>query len=267
MSIYEQAMKGLPLTDVFIIDEHCHMGFGISNYQAPAYTPAGIVAEMDHLGINMAVVSHLASLFADCRWGNDRILDAMAAFPGRYIGYCTINPLYPDMIDGELARCFKRGMKGIKLHPYCHERPLSYKPYEKTYAFAADRRGFVMAHTYTEADVISVDKFASEYPETVFIMGHTGGEMATVEKAVKVINRHDNVYGDIAVSESKEGIVEWYVREIGSKKLLFGTDMPCMEGRATFNRLALAEIDDDAKRDIFGLNMKRILDRMETAAC
>ena len=262
MNIYEQAMKGLPLKDVLIIDEHCHKGFYGPNYQSLKCTPDGVVSEMDRLGIDMACISHLASLTADCRWGNDRILDAMDTYPGRYIGYCTVNPLYPDMIDDEMSRCFARGMKGIKLHPYCHERPLSYKPYEKAYAFAAAHNSFVMAHTYNAADVANVDKFASEYPDAVFIMGHMGGEMATIEKAVDVVNRHDNVYGDIAVSASWEGIVEWFVKEIGSKKLLFGTDSPCMEGRATFCRVALAEIDEDAKRDIFGLNMKRILDRV-----
>jgi predicted TIM-barrel fold metal-dependent hydrolase len=92
-------------------------------------------------------------------------------------------------------------------------------------------------------------------------MAHTGGEMPQVERAVDVINRHANIYTDLAVSESKEGNVEWLVREIGSKKLLFGSDMPYMDPRATFARIAMAEISEDEKRDVFGLNMQKILKR------
>jgi predicted TIM-barrel fold metal-dependent hydrolase len=56
-----------------------------------------------------------------------------------------------------------------------------------------------------------------------------------------------------------EGNVEWFVKESGSKKVLFGTDMPFFDPRPAFGRLALANISDDEKRDVFGLNMARIL--------
>ena len=104
-----------------------------------------------------------------------------------------------------------------------------------------------------------MDRLASEYPEATFIMAHAGGEIVTVERAVDIINRRENIYADIAVSESREGNVEWLVREIGSKKLLFGSDMPTMDPRGTFTRLAMAEISEDEKRDVFGLNMQKIL--------
>ena len=263
MTAYEHAKQGLPIKDFLIIDEHAHMGFSAGNF-APNSTPQGLVDEMDNLGIDIACISHMGALSADYRRGNDQVLEAMAAFPGRYVGYCTINPLYEDDIENELERCFARGMLGVKLHPWCHHRFLSYEPYEKTFAFAARRHSFVMIHTYNEPDVATIDKIAPLYPDAMFIMGHSGGEMPTIEKAVQVIRRHDNVFGDFAVSESMEGLVEWYVRTVGSKKMLFGTDMPSMDGRGNFCRLAMAEISEDEKRDVFGLNMKRIIDRVIT---
>jgi predicted TIM-barrel fold metal-dependent hydrolase len=57
-------------------------------------------------------------------------------------------------------------------------------------------------------------------------------------------------------------LVEWYVKTVGAKKMLFGTDMPSMEGRGNFCRLAMAEIEESDKQDIFGLNMKGIIDRV-----
>jgi len=161
-----------------------------------------------------------------------------------------------------LERCFSHpGMRGIKLHPYCHERPLSYKYYRPVYEYAAARGLCVMSHTYTAEDIGATDKLAAEFPEAIFIMAHTGGEGLNVERALEVISRHENVYGDIAVSQSWEGVIEWYVREVGSKKILFGTDNACMSPVATLALVAMSEISDSEKRDILGLNMQRIIDQ------
>ena len=128
MTMYEMAKKGLPLKDVLIIDEHCHMGPVKWNYEANDGSPEALVAAMDNLGIDIACVSHCASLSPDYRYGNDRVMDAIKQYPGRFIGYCTINPFYPEEIPDELERCFEAdGMKGIKLHPWCHERTMAYK--------------------------------------------------------------------------------------------------------------------------------------------
>jgi uncharacterized protein len=260
MTMHEMARRGISLQDVLIIDEHCHMGAGNWNY-IPDGSSQAIVAEMDNLGIDVACVSHNAALDPDHRWGNDRVIEAMKMYPGRFVGYCTINPHYPEEITRELERCFEHeGMKGIKLHPWCHERTLAYKNYSPVFEFATSFGCCVMAHTYSLEDICNMDRLASEYPDAIFIMAHTGGEIPQVEEAIDVINRHENIYTDLAVSESREGNVEWLTREIGSKKLLFGTDMPYMDPRATFSRIAMAEISEEAKKDIFGLNMKAILE-------
>lgn len=266
MTMYEMAKKGIPLDNVLIIDEHCHMGSTAWNY-IPDGSPKAIVAVMDNLGIDIACVTHNASLAPDHKWGNDRVMDAIQEFPGRFIGYCTINPHYPEEIPGELERCFKnKDMKGIKLHPWSHERTLAYKNYKPVFEFAARMECCVLVHIYSWEEICNMDKAASEYPEAIFIMAHTGGEIPQVERAIDIINRRDNIYTDLAVSESREGNVEWLVKEIGSKKLLFGSDMPFMDPRGTFSRVAMAEITEEEKKDIFGLNMQKILNRRKNNA-
>jgi len=261
-SFYESALAGMPLKDALIIDEHCHMG-PCGAYVRGA-SAEDIIADMDNLGIDRAIVSHSMSILSDYRRGNSATIAAIEQYPDRFYGYCTLNPLYPDETMEELERCFTfPGMKGIKLHPYCHERPLSYTHYRPAYEYAAENRIFVMSHTYTAEDIDATDRLAREFPEAVFIMAHMGGEKQNVERALEVAGRHENVYGDLAVSQSMEGVIEWYVREIGSKKVLFGTDGACMSPVATLALVAMAEISDDEKRDIFGMNMQRILDRAE----
>lgn len=260
MTMSEKAKRGIPLEDVLIIDEHCHMGYSNSNYISGGGSPEALIAVMDNLGIDIACITHAISIGPDFKIGNDKVIEAMQLYPERFIGYCTINPFYPKEIPGELERCFEhQGMKVIKLHPEFHERTMAYKNYIPVYEFAAQKTCGVMVHTYSLEEIYNMDRLASEYPEVHFIMAHAGGEIPQVEKAIDVINNHPNIYADIAVSESREGNVEWLVREIGSKKLIFGTDMPYMDPRGTFARVAMAEISDEEKRDIFGLNMQRIL--------
>ena len=90
-------------------------------------------------------------------------------------------------------------------------------------------------------------------------MAHCGGNWSCFPHAVDVINKHDNIYGDFAVASSPEGNVEWFVGQVGSKKMLFGTDMPFYDPSPTLARVAMARISDEAKADILGLNIKRLL--------
>jgi len=260
-TIHERARNGEPLNDILIIDEHCHPEWGVGAYQAKGELE-DIIKVMDRLGVDKACISPIASLTSDMCWGNDRIIRAVTKYPERFIGYCTINPLYPDMIKPELERCFGvKGFKGIKYHPWSHNRPLSYKNYRIAIEFAARHDLFVMTHTYNPGDVATTAVLAEEFPSVSFIMAHMGGEFPCIEQAVDVLVKHKNVYGDISVSELMEGLVEWYVKETGAKQILYGTDSCCMDATGNFARLAMAEISEEAKKDIFGLNMQGILNK------
>lgn len=259
MKIYEMVKDGMPLKDILIIDAHCHMGF-TKFFSVPGESPEIIIDTMDYIGMDLACVSHTAALAPDYKWGNDRIIEAVQKYPERFIGYCTINPHYPEEIPGELKRCSGiDGISGIKLHPQYHGQTMEHKNYRVVYEFAAKNKCHILVHVYSREEIGNMGKYASEYPDISFIMGHTGGEVEYMEYAIDIINKHDNIYADLTGSEAKEGIIEWLVREIGSKRLLFGTDMPYYCPRATVARIAAADIHEEEKRDIFGLNMKKIL--------
>jgi len=259
VTIYDKLKSGLPIDNALVIDEHCHPEYYYGGYQ-PIGSPEEIVRVMDKLGIDISCLSHCGA-FVDQKWGNDRVALALDSYPNRFIGYVTINPQYPDETLPELARCFaNKKFLGIKIHPWCHDRPMSYKNYEKVYEYAAKNDKFIMSHTYNPDDVNTTSRLAAEYPNVNFIMGHMGGYFPCIEQAVGILTKHENVYGDISGSESREGVVEWMVKEAGPKRIIFGTDMCCMDGRATLAMVCAAEIDEDAKRDILGLNMMGILE-------
>ena len=259
-NITERARKGLPLDDVMIIDCHCHMGFWY-NFHTPRNDAEGLLISMNTLGIDMACVTAHASIGPNYRFGNDIVIDAVSKYSNRFIGYVTVNPNYVDYIRNELDRCFNiPEFKGIKIHPAFHGCPVDYKNYRIAYETANEKGCIILIHTWGKGDITAVGRLADQYPAAMFIMGHTGGtEGRAMEDAIEVIKRCDNVYADLAVSLAYEGNVEWFVREIGSKKVLFGSDMPFYDPRSGFGRVAMADISDEEKKDIFGLNMKKLL--------
>lgn len=92
-------------------------------------------------------------------------------------------------------------------------------------------------------------------------MGHGGADTEALETAIDVVNRRNNVFIDLAISRVREGNVEWLVKEMGSDKILYGTDTPFFDPRPAFGRVAFAEINEQDKKNIFGLNMLNLLNR------
>jgi uncharacterized protein len=256
-SIYEKVKKGLPLDDVFILDAHSHIGKWF-NFDLPYGSAESMLVTMDALGVDMACVTADSSCTADYVHGNDLAIDAAVRFPDRFMAYCTVNPNYPEDMKNELDRCFRYpGVKGIKIHAGCHLCPIDFKNYKAAYEMADERKLPVLIHVWGRGDVAEIDRLAGRYPGALFIMGHSGAEVRAMEDAVDVINRHDNCYADLAISLAREGNVEWLVREVGSKKVTYGTDMPFFDPKPVFGRIAFAEISDDDKKNIFGANLKK----------
>jgi len=259
MDIIENAKRGNPFHDILIIDCHCHMGHW-HNFHVPYGSAEGMLVSMDTLGFNIACVTPHSSNGADYRHGNDMVISALRRYPDRFVGYVTLNPNYPDDMENELKRCFAvPGIKGIKLNYSHHGCAIDYKNYRIAFETANMKKCPILIHTWGENDVEAFGRIAGQYPDARFIMAHAGGEMNAMENAVDVVNKHDNAYVDLALSIVREGNVEWLVREIGPKKVLFGTDMPFFDPRPAFGRVAFARISDEEKIEIFGGNMKRLL--------
>lgn len=261
MDIIDRVRRGLPLSDILIIDCHNHIG-PWKAFKVPYGSAEGMLMSMDELGIDKVCVTAHASIGPDYRYGNDVVKEAVERYPDRFLGYVTVNPNYPEDMENELKRCLSiKGFIGIKMHPSCHGSAVDNCNFNAAFELADERKLPLLIHVWGRDDVAAIDRLSSRYPHAQFIMAHAGGDVKSMKYALDVVNRHENVYVDVAISLAYEGNVEWFVREIGSKKVLFGTDMPFLDPRPTFGRVAMADISDEEKKDIFGLNMKRLIEQ------
>ncbi len=257
--IAETVKNGLPLNDILVIDAHAHIGRW-SNFHIPACTAEEILVGMDTLGIKYACISSMAAIGPDYRYGNDMVKDALIKYSDRFIGYVVVNPGYVLDMKRELERCFfYKGFKAIKLHPDFHKNDIDCDAYRTAYEMAEEIKCPVLIHVWGRQEVALAGKMALKYPHANFILGHSGGDIKAMQDTIGIVKRLENVYADLTISKTYEGNVEWFVSEIGSKKVVFGTDTPFFDPRTNFGRVAMAGISEDEKKDILGLNIKRLL--------
>ena len=85
-----------------------------SNPKAKLVTADDLIASMDEHNIDISVVLNIAWSSPEiCRETNDYILESVARYPGRLVGFCMIALDSPDTALKEIERCAKNGAKGI----------------------------------------------------------------------------------------------------------------------------------------------------------
>ena len=257
---FETIHEGRPITDLEIIDFHAHLGPYFNMHVPDADAPA-MIRTMDLCGIDKVVVSTTLSFDTDIVLGNDLTLEGVAAFPGRMYGACAVSGNYPELSLDELARMMANpAVVMIKIHPWSTHCKMNDPRMKRIYDFAAERGLFILAHTWLDGDPYgSQDLFASvaaDYPPIKWLMGHSGGPYGSV-RAVEIARKLENVFLDLTLSMCPAQQVEYFVREVGADRVLFGTDNPFIDPRPQIGRVALARISDKDKAKIFGGNVRR----------
>jgi predicted TIM-barrel fold metal-dependent hydrolase len=265
MSEYcDRIHEGLPLDDVEIIDIHAHLG-PYWNMHIPANDAESMIKIMDLCGIDKAVVSSHIGLSSDFVMGNDLVIEAIRAHRGRIYGACGVNGNYPELSLDELHRCFseEKDMKIIKIHPFLAKCKMDDPRMKMIYEFAVKHNLLVLTHTWLEGDSYgSLDIFknvAKDYPDITWIMGHSGGTYGNYH-AVQITKELKNVLLDITMSTCPARQIEYFVSEVGSERVLFGTDNPFLDPRPEIGRVGLADISHRDRVNIFGANVRRFVD-------
>jgi predicted TIM-barrel fold metal-dependent hydrolase len=129
---------------------------------------------------------------------------------------------------------------------------------------AANLKAPVLQHTWIkvsgnlpgESTPQDLAKLAARHPEATIICGHSGGDW---EQGLRAVRPHSNVFVELGGGDPTAGFTEMAVRELGAKRVLFGSDAG---GRSFASQLAKvygAELDEAEKRLILADNLRRIL--------
>ncbi len=259
-TILEQMRAGEALaTDV--IDMHGHVGR--ASFTIPDISPQVLIDSMDRLGINAMVCSPLGSMTPDADRGNDEVLAAMQAHPGRILGYVGLFPFDAPTVQATVERRLAQGFTGLKMHDSnnIHYNDPAYAP---AHAIANERRLPVLMHTWGgQEEFDAIREVAAMHPDVSYLTAHVGSENEA--GYIQLAKDCPNVYLELAFSQAPRGLIDRLVEAVGPERIVWGSDSYFYSQAEQLGRVAGADIPEDAKKQIFYGNARKILDRIQRA--
>lgn len=258
--IYLATKKGIKHLSLDITDFHAHLG-PTADFYCPDSSAKAMLCAMDKVGISRMCVSSMPSLSSDYHLGNIEVLEAMRKFPDRIFGFAVINPRYPKNMCDELDFCCKQNrMKGIKIHPAYHNCKVTDPSYSPVFEFASCNNLPVLIHTWDDfrCHPNLFDSLSKAYSNVCFVLGHSG--MPDFISAAEVAKKHENIFLELTAAAYNNGVIEYFVKEIGDDRVLYGSDMGGWFCPAYgIGSVLYAKISDDSKEKILSKNAKGIL--------
>ena len=200
---------------------------------------------------------------------NDDTAAMVAEDPDKFIGFLSVHPHDPGMLEEIERATGDLGLKGIKLGPnYQNVDPLGNEAF-KLFRRAEELHLPVLFHQGTSpvqfadldfAHPRHMDRVAMAFPNLKMILAHMGHPWQI--DCIVVIRKHPNVYADISAQFYRSWsyynafrlATEWGVMH----KLLFGSDYPIATPEETMD--ALSRVNDP----IEGTNLPPVpLDEMD----
>ena len=244
-----------------IYDMHGHMG-----PRGPIYfrinEPETMVAHLKKAGVRRFTFSHYFPLFSpDCN--NADVVEIAKRFPEHLRVYVVINPHCPKNIsrDLELFDSWRPHAVGFKFLSSYHQAPLNDKRSDVVFEFANKRKLPVLIHTWGGDQYASIDmmiKRSQDYPDATLFAGHSYREDWDGIKRIEK-ESSGNVYYELTSIPGTNGLIEKLVDTVGSKKIVFGTDLPWFDEFQGIGGVIAAKISDDDIENILRRNVERIL--------
>lgn len=263
-----------------LIDAHAHFlhaGCGRSDW-------AAVNAARFRAGERIGITCHIASILgtwgfsspvyfpspADATEGNDAMLDLLRKEGKRVAMYVTVNPNHTRHALDEIERCVARGAIGVKL--LASRR--ADDPLLDPICEAAARHGLPILHHIWQhrrrewpnqeiSDGADLARLARRHPAVTFILAHIGGGGDYLH-TFAAIGGVPNIVADLSGSGVDRGMLDEAVGALGSRRLLWASDVTMETGLAKLR--ALENTGLSSARDISDIrwrNATRVFSRLE----
>ncbi|MCX8073495.1 MAG: amidohydrolase family protein [Candidatus Binatia bacterium] len=234
---------------------------------AGTHTIPNLLAEMDDLRIPQAAILPIA---VPLPFSGDPTLYQLDAIDraharGRLIPFASVHPSDPSAA-AKLQQYHERGVRGLKLHP---EMQRFYPDSDEAMAiyaacrklalpviFHAGRSGIEPEFLRPYALIRRLHRAIAEFRDVRFLLGHAGARDS--EDAAELARNYDNVWLEL----SSQGLTRIYElqRDLGSTKLVYGSDWPFYpQAVALAKVLLVTEHDERARERILSGNAREIL--------
>jgi hypothetical protein len=255
------ALRARRPQDTFrIIDAHAHAG-PYALFFIPRNSATEMVAVMDRCGVRTALFSTNLGIQLDATAGNDMAARIVSEYPERLRGYFVVNPWQDP--DAEIARRqHDPRFVGIKIHPDLHHYPLTGPRYASVWEFAELTGRPVLTHTWSGSeydDLLQLAEIADRYPQANILAGHAGVLRETVDTAIAIARRFPRVYLELCGSHGHGQLISRMVGEVGAGQVLYGSDFPFIDMRASLGRVVFAGLGAAEMELVLGGNIVKLV--------
>jgi predicted TIM-barrel fold metal-dependent hydrolase len=227
-----------------------------------------LLRNADRAGVDRMVLMYLgrgtpnAPEPAAFREANDQCLRVRDVAPDRFLAFCYVNPAHTDEALAELDRCVGReGMVGVKLWVAVRASdPRVFKVVEKAVALDVP----VLQHAWNkaggnepgESTPDDVAAMARAVPHARVIMAHLHG---CGLRGLEAVADLPNVAVETGGSDPEAGVVEAAVRRLGTRRVIFGSDVTGRHFGTQLAKVTGAGLSAAAQRRILWDNLARLL--------
>ena len=126
--------------------------------------------------------------------------------------------------------------------------------------WANDRGIVVMSHHDDWPKPLKYINLARQFPNVKWVISHGGNGLLAQQEAVEAAQTTPNIYLEISSSWGDHKTIQFLTEGAGDDRLLFGSDMPEQDVRHHIGRVLTADISNESKRKILGLNAAKLLE-------
>jgi len=245
-----------------------------ANPKASLATADELITSMDEAGIDISVILNIGWTTNElCIETNDYILESVARYPQRLVGFCAVQPNSHDKAIVEIERCAKAGMKGVgEMRPDIQGFDLQNKEIMAPIIEVMRKYKLILlahtsepvGHPYPGKGSITPDMlypFITSFPDLTIVCAHWGGGLPFYALMPEVKKVMDNVFFDTAASPFlySPQVYNQVIELVGTEKILFGSDYPLLAQNRLIKEVKSLNLPTKAENLILSGNAQRLL--------
>jgi Amidohydrolase len=221
-----------------VIDAHRLLG-PLPADDVPSSTVPGLLAELDRLKIDEALVTHTVSAYADPARGNALLGDLTAGTPRLRPVPVGIPGVHGSQIPDKPDILMSGAPAMIRLHPAVHRFDLTGPACQQWLAAFADA-GTPVAVSLEETTVAAVRMITETHPGLVVLLLNPG--YRRLRELAGLLDAAPRVRVETGTVIAQRG-VEWLAARFGAGRLVFGTGAPLLDDAGPRFQLDHLELD------------------------
>ncbi|MEM1694527.1 MAG: amidohydrolase family protein [Ignisphaera sp.] len=190
-----------------------------------------------------------------------RVIKMFKSYPNRVVPFVSVDP-WDERCREQLELFIAMGAKGLKIHPLTQGIPAHSELLYPLIELAERNRLLVLVHTGSPiySQPLQVLELALTFTHTFFILAHMGLGILWYD-SIRAAKRADNIYLDTA-GQRFLPVIEYAVRELGSERILFGSDMPFLSIEVELEKIRHLRVSEHDKENILYRNAKYLLSKI-----